>query len=508
VRSVEVRLLPIGIRELILTVIRRLAGKRNRAQSSFATAAVSGDVTAVDLESLTLRISLYSALVPVLRRLVRSLWRSALVLKGCFAGGSFNGVHLLDASYRGIKVGDLAASESLRFGRGEVTSLQCTLNLWRMLADSILICDLCFDDIELTQGSAVFALEPTYRHSVYKRALRARGADVIEMPSYDSGGSFRIIGPSEELRHPDAVKPPSAPPTTLEREQAALYMEARLASPQQHLPYMVTGGNRDTDQELRSVTGEAVTVDGSNLTIALFLHSFDDAQYYFGCDGYSDLLEWTDTTIRLAVDNASVGRVLIKAHPNSEESIYPKSRRSELWLQNRYARENRVTWIDRRTSLRAIASIPHVVGITHHGSVAEELVFLGVPTIASRTAPWGDSYRFVRTWATPAEYEKMLAAVSLANYGEVSAEERDSLLTFLSEYRLRPFPATSDNLYWYRAWRKSIGTVVVGDDVLLQGELSALDFAQARAYLSFLMKAEDLGTFVSDAQRIQAESQT
>jgi hypothetical protein len=77
-----------------------------------------------------------------------------------------------------------------------------------------------------------------------------------------------------------------------------------------------------------------------------------------------------------------------------------------------------------------------VFGITHHGSVAEELVFLGIPVLASTRAPWTDSYQFVRTWRSVHEYGDMLDGLAYDCCEPVTAAEKLELLRFTCEYRL------------------------------------------------------------------------
>jgi hypothetical protein len=54
-----------------------------------------------------------------------------------------------------------------------------------------------------------------------------------------------------------------------------------------------------------------------------------------------------------------------------------------------------------------------VVGITHHGSVAEELVFKKIPVIASTNSYWGEEYKFGYWWKNVKDYENLISGKAI-----------------------------------------------------------------------------------------------
>ncbi len=76
------------------------------------------------------------------------------------------------------------------------------------------------------------------------------------------------------------------------------------------------------------------------------------------------------------------------------------------------------------------------MGITHHGSIAEELTFLGVPVVAGVYAPWGRAYKFVHAWNSPSEYRKTLMSLSVDNWYRPSELMSDELYRYVLECRI------------------------------------------------------------------------
>jgi hypothetical protein len=172
------------------------------------------------------------------------------------------------------------------------------------------------------------------------------------------------------------------------------------------------------------------------LCAVVFLHSFDDGQYFFGVDGFADTHEWTTFSIDQLLANSSVGTVCIKEHPAAVAGYYSGDKHGTAALRVRYEHEPRVVWLKADTSVKALSHLSLAIGITHHGSVAEELAVVGIPVIASTYAPWTDQYAFVRTWRTIDEYRRLLASLTPAMHRPVTAEEAAELYRFVFEYRI------------------------------------------------------------------------
>jgi hypothetical protein len=367
-----------------------------------------------------------------------------------FVRGRFSPLSFLHASHRGTRIGDLAAAT---FFRGHSTAFDLTAHplllywLWR-------ICTL----IEMTEIAwsesprETFSLspEPGFIHHAPQRHLRAKGAPILDL--YQPSSAVCILGPEVELLRahaqpfPDTVPPRTATPTG----DVATYLEARLFDTPRVLSYMTTKNRNDADELLDFDQGP-VRLRPDVLYPVLFLHSLSDVQYCFGLDGFTSLAEWTFLTIEMCLANARLPSILIKPHPAGSLDESSIDGRLIAELRRRYANERRVVVLRPDASLVHLARGNRIVGITHHGSVAEELTFLGQPVIASVHAPWGERYRFLRVWSTPYEYAAMLHGLSIENWLPPGDEERAELERFVRDFRLSEMPSECRDPAWLLA---------------------------------------------------------
>ena len=61
---------------------------------------------------------------------------------------------------------------------------------------------------------------------------------------------------------------------------------------------------KGVEQNRLSLTGPL-----SDITVVIYLHSFTDAQYVYGYDGYYDLEDWTTSTVKALYSNSNVGKL-------------------------------------------------------------------------------------------------------------------------------------------------------------------------------------------------------
>jgi hypothetical protein len=420
------------------------------------------------------------------RDYVRALMVARRLWHSCFSQKKFRGTVFLDLTYRGVTIGDLAASEYLRWARRGDGRLRPSPRLFFMLVDCVFICDTGFDRVQPSPRDAVFVLEPTYRHAAYQRTLRKRGLAVIDLKWWEETG-FKVFKNADPFRLAFRIPPPANDlmPDALTR--AERYLQGRIADPVAHLGYLDTGSNDNAACQVLGDDGQVLTLDPRQLHVTVFLHSFDDAQYLYGNDGFDDLVDWAVATIAACLANPRIATVLVKPHPTTWHGQFPNSRRGERWLKKRFSGESRVTWLDRRASLPALARTGKLVGITHHGSVAEELVYLNVPVIAYRYASWSEGYEFIRGWATPAEYLAMIGDLSDDSHEPVTEAERNSLLYYVHRGRLVPGRGHFDFIHDFRAWLRARNDPRAALDLgQLSSMLDRLTDEQAKRYMVFL----------------------
>ncbi len=365
-------------------------------------------------------------------------FRSGLLWRKCYEHGLFQPLRYLQLEYAGIRVGDLAASTALREDGNAGGALRRCQYLRRALLNAVAINDYIQNiNLDIHDWVYVSVPEPTYLHAIYERQLHLRGAKILDGRGMHVQHPVNSFGELQFNRFVMQVECASSL-SGEERDRAIKYLQERIELPRKHLSYMNIGIN-SRDMGLWDSDGRPLEMAVDGLCAVIFLHSFDDASYYFGTDGFEDIFDWTVFTVDNLIKSADVETVLIKEHPNVNYAAYPGDKVAKKRLSQRYYRHPKVHWLRRDVGPVALAQYKNLVGITHHGSVAEELAFLGIPVVASTHAPWGHSFDFVKTWTTPKEYLfilKSLKTHALFSVANLTKEPPESLLRFVLIYRI------------------------------------------------------------------------
>jgi hypothetical protein len=355
---------------------------------------------------------------------------------------------LLNLNYMGIIFGDLIASNALRINsKKSGGSISSCPGLFIVIFKALLIIEYIINEVKnIDSNSYVIIPEPTYLHGIYRRLLHSRGVNSIEPRYYSS--EFKIIEPFLPLENPLIVENPIKTVLNDARRQRAIsYLQERLQVPGK-LWYM-SQGNNSNDDKLVDLNDDIVITHKDKLYAGIFLHSFDDAQYLFGIDGFNDIFHWTKFTIEKLLSNKNIDTIFIKQHPNIDYARYPGDKVAVEKLKNSYRNNPRVIWLKSNCSLNAFPGIDFFVGITHHGSIAEELTSINIPVIASTFAPWGKAFRFLQTWSDRNEYSDMLKNLNIGNIKKPSDNEMDELYRFVTEYRIE-VPSINNRSTWLK----------------------------------------------------------
>lgn len=382
-------------------------------------------------------IRLRKAGIPLLENFtseIKAIIKTLRLWRQCYDQGRFNPQSLLHLGYRGVIIGDLVASSTLRRVPQSGGALKSAprSELLSQLFEAVCITDYICSSIKSDDRFAcVMISEPTYLDGLYQRILRFRGYPILEWQDYAI--EYMLVYANQPLSNPMVVRGGGKSLSEFYRSRAELYMEERLENSAKHLYYMQVGVNRH--KELLDTQGHLMPIDKDRFYAVVFLHSFDDAQYWYGVDGFDDIYHWTMFTIDILTRNPAIERILIKAHPNVDYEAYPGDRTALDRLKRRYGKEQKVVWVKADCGISALKGGGHFVGITHHGSVAEELAYAGVPVIGSAIAPWGDDFPFLATWHTPDEYQRLLECIPTSLLYQ-DADARESLYKFITQYRL------------------------------------------------------------------------
>ncbi len=367
-------------------------------------------------------------------KFLKSLFNALFLWGKCFSNKKFSPNSFLGLHYQGIHIGDLAASTTLRAHPQLGGSLRACKELFVKLAEAIYICELV-NSLSLHENAQNYVIvpEPTYLHAVYQRSLHARGVNILSFLSYKE--KYFVVPSDQEFVNPVFASTPID--EVIDPSVINSYMNLRLLDPSQLLDYWVAGKNNNDEKKIYEINGDSIFISNNGLSVVVFLHSFDDAQYYFGLDGFSDIYDWTIFTIDTCLINNNITRVLIKPHPNVDFERYQGDRIALNKLINKYKNKRKITFLGKSSSLIALSKMGKLYGITHHGSVAEELVYLGQPVVASAYAPWTKSFPFLKTWRTIEEYEELITSISFDNWASPSESEREWLFRYIYEYRLK-----------------------------------------------------------------------
>jgi hypothetical protein len=373
---------------------------------------------------------------------IRACIRAFRIWKGCRQNSRLNAQAFLRSRYREVQIGDLVASETIAASPAAGGSLQCCgmPSLFGCLVDAVYMVDYILSRTWKGHGcSYVTTSETSYLDEIYRRTLRVRGFNLLELQDYT--GRLRVITPGEEWPNPFVARTWRG--ETLSRHQrecAQQYLAERVTDPGRHLWDMYVGRNSRAKDSVLDERGSAIARDDRSLTVIICLHCFDDAQYWLGLDGFEDLYEWTVVSIDECLGNRQIGHILLKDHPNVDSAGFSGNRRAVERLRERYQHEPRITVLDRHTNIEALASLGLVYGITSFGRVAEELVAVGIPVIASSKGPWGKSYPFLRMWDSPDEYASILRSLTVADWRAPGTRELEALAQFVHEYHLNLIP--------------------------------------------------------------------
>ena len=148
-----------------------------------------------------------------------------------------------------------------------------------------------------------------------------------------------------------------------------------------------------------------IKIDYDNgLNVVIFLHLVSDSNYLCGLDGYADLVDWAYSTIDLLITNDNVKKIIIKPHPNIGTFISDYV--FEDKIIKRYFNNKKVIFISRKTSIHDLKRIKKLIAVTHHGSVAEETVYLGIQTLKFLKSDVEKKLNFCTYfWSDKNEYE-------------------------------------------------------------------------------------------------------
>ena len=339
---------------------------------------------------------------------------------------------LMALKSRGIKTGRAIGSSALRNSPNAYGNIKKCNLLIPIVGANYIVAILSRIKISSSENYCVPS-ERYFMHSLFVEVLRASGCSILDSTQNDS--EFKIIGPYENFNSFNQVEYHPYSLLKLGIERASAYMETRIKDPEKALWYMFRGSN-SCDEKILDALSKPIQLIKKRLYVIVFLHMFEDGQYAFGYDGFDDIFAWTTFTINQLLKNNNIEKIFIKKHPNMSYSKYPGDKIANETLVKLYSSNNKIVWLHESCGPYAFRVCPNVIGVTKHGSVAEEMAYLRIPSISSECSRWKDYFQFSKTWKNVDEYKKILKNLTLEESVHLSDSQVSSLFKYINIFHL------------------------------------------------------------------------
>jgi hypothetical protein len=145
----------------------------------------------------------------------------------------------------------------------------------------------------------------------------------------------------------------------------------------------------------------------------VYVHSFTDAQLWFGLDDFENTYDWLNYTLtNLKKKNK---KVIIKAHPNYYNTSLPKSltdwdKKIFDLIYSKFKNYDGFYFL--KYPVKNYDFIKNlnkkIICITHHGSVLMELAFLEFKTISSSANFFSEKFKISNFWKNKKDYAELL----------------------------------------------------------------------------------------------------
>lgn len=214
----------------------------------------------------------------------------------------------------------------------------------------------------------------------------------------------------------------------------------RLEAARVQLETRLSGGiDTATSYMKKSAYAEAATPlpDGLNGAVIVFLHDFYDSPHVYPDLIFDDFWQWICFTIDTLQQEGIA--FFLKPHPN-QISL------SDEVLGLLKKKHPNLRWLDSGISNAKLATAGIACGVTVYGTVAHELAYLGIPSIACARHPH-HAFDFCRTAKTREKYRSFLRSPSV--HPAVDEEMRRQALAF---YYMHNLYGTNDERQLQRAF--------------------------------------------------------
>ena len=379
--------------------------------------------------------------------LFKSIFTAIILYKNCFDKFSFLPQKFLNIHHNNIHIGDLVASYTVRIYSQTGGQLKNTLGLFINFVNGIYINNLASSTkIFKRDENFICPSEPFYTHQIWLRNFRKKDIHILEI--HNPLKKFKIC-PSSTYNNPWIAEKPKS--NNFNYELSNEYLNKRVYSPDTIIDSFSNKNftNNNFEDEIYDDKGLKVHLDHTKLNIVLFLHDFSDALYADGLDGFNDLYEWTIFTLDKLFDNNSVEKILIKSHPSADFIASRANKIAFNKIYKIYKKNEKFIFLDKNSSLVALCKNKKLYGITHHGNIALELVYLDQPAIGWTNGPWGSHYQFLKTWKQKDDYADLLSGLKDEKWKPPSLKEKEILYMYICNFELKRMSSDQKSIRVY-----------------------------------------------------------
>jgi hypothetical protein len=160
--------------------------------------------------------------------------------------------------------------------------------------------------------------------------------------------------------------------------------------------------------------------------VVIFLHDFFDSPHVYRGLVFPDFWEWICFTIDIL--NKAGARFFLKPHPNQIEL-------NDLVLKDLKQRYPEVEMISPGITNNQLAEAGVACAVTVYGTVAHEMAYLGVPSIACAHHPHV-SFSFCKTAKNKTEYAEALLQYSDINFNQLEMHRQSLIFYYMHNLNL------------------------------------------------------------------------
>jgi len=335
------------------------------------------------------------------------LWRAFVFWRGLESRET-----LLAMSIEGVPAGDLINDAYLRFKPAPTVDL-ADAYLWLTIWNAYRQVRRARRYFGRVRPLLYLTSYSTYvQHGVAVRAALQSGVRVYSFSNYQEFAKELSLGDWVHTKNPDSYA----------REFAALSApQERLAEAEKALQARIAGAIDTTSGYMKksAYAQSAEPVPDVRGAVVVFLHDFFDSPHVYRDLVFADFWEWICFTIETLRD-AAIPFVL-KPHPNQIGLNGPVIEK----LQRRYPG---LTIISPKITNLQLVQAGMACAVTVYGTVAHEMAFLGIPSIACGHHPHV-SFDFCRTADSREQYASLLKGFATMAFDKAEMR-RQSLMFF------------------------------------------------------------------------------